>query len=186
VGRIRRARIATTERLAVLEGQLDRIASFDRIGTPAGDLPLGLGQIVLLFPVILAFGFLVVANSYAQAAELQRAFVRLCRKRDVEGTVMDARHIAAIAPLWLDRQEPLGAGAVKWAILLTPLALTLANLLLIATTAALTAQLPDDSAIPPVGYLMLYVLSLALFAGALWYIWHSGREPAEAESSEMA
>ncbi len=90
---------------------------------------------------------------------------------------------AGFAPLWLDRREPLGAQAVKWAILLTPLALTLANLLLIVTTAALTAQLPDDAAIPPAGYLVLYAASLALFAGTLRYIRHSGREPAPVEDA---
>jgi hypothetical protein len=176
--RLQRQRAELSERLATLEGQLGRIASFDRIGTPAGDVPIGLGQIVLLFPVVLAAGFLIVANGYARSAELQHAFVRLCRKRDATGEVMDARHIAAIAPLWLDRRDPLGARLAKWAILLTPLALTLANLGLIATTRALTDQLPDDAVIPPVAYLLLYAASLALFAGTLWYIWRSGQEEA--------
>ncbi|MGF1595231.1 MAG: hypothetical protein ACFCUW_18270 [Kiloniellaceae bacterium] len=181
VERLQRALAAAGERLAVLEAQLGRIAGFDRLDTPVGALPLGLGQLVLLFPVALGFGFLVVANAYAGSVELRRAFVRLCRKRDAAGEVMDARHIAAIAPLWLDRAAPLGARAARWAILLVPLALTLANLVLIAATAALTAQLPDDSAIPPAAYLLLYAASLALFAGTLWYVWHCGREGEEEE-----
>jgi hypothetical protein len=181
--RIARARVETTERLAVLQEQLGRIASFDRLGTPVGDLPVGLGQIVLLFPVVLALGFLVVANGYARTAELRRAFVRLCRKRDPTGEVMDDRHVSAIAPLWLDRGEPLGARAAKWAIMLTPLALMLANLVLIATTRALTAQLPDDAAIPPLAYLVLYAASLALFAGALWHVRRSGDEPLDTETA---
>ncbi|MEQ8354243.1 MAG: hypothetical protein RH942_01790 [Kiloniellaceae bacterium] len=175
VERLQRSRTAVAERLTILEAQLGRIASFDRVGTPVGDLPVGLGQIVLLFPAVLAFGFLVVANSYAASAGLQRAFVRLCRKRDAAGEVMDTEHIAAIAPLWLDPRDPLGARLAKWAILLTPLALTLANLLLIATTAALSDQLPDDAVIPPVAYLLLYAAALALFAGTLWHIRRSGR-----------
>jgi hypothetical protein len=182
--RLERSRTEVGEHLAVLETQLNRIASFDRVGTPVGDLPVGLGQIVLLFPAVLAFGFLVVGNGYARSAEIQRAFVRLCRKRDAAGEVMDAEHLAAIAPLWLDPHEPLGARLAKWAILLTPLALTLANLLMIYRTDALTDQLPADAAIPPVAYRLLYAASLALFAGTLWYIWRSGR--AGAAASEPA
>lgn len=186
VERLERQRAATTERLTVLEAQLGRIASFDRVGTPVGDLPVGLGQIVLLFPAVLAFGFLVVANGYAGSAELRRAFVRLCRKRDAAGEVMDEDHIAAIAPLWLGPHQPLGARLVKGVILLTPLALTLANLALIAATAALTDQLPDDAAIPPAAYLALYAASLAVFAGALWYIWRSGRPRAAGPEPDVA
>ncbi len=181
VERIERLRAKTTDRLAILEGQLDRIASFDRLGTPIGDLPVGLGQIVLLFPVALALGFLVVANGYARVAALQRAFARLCRKRDRTGEVMDDRHISVIAPLWLDPREPLGARAVKWTIMLTPLGLMAANLALIATTAALTAQLPDDAAISPKVYLILYGASLVLMVGTLWHVRRSGREPLEPE-----
>lgn len=184
VARLERTLAAAGERLTVLEAQLGRIAGFDRLDTPVGALPLGLGQLVLLFPVALAFGFLVVANAYAGSVELRRAFVRLCRKRDAAGEVMDARHIAAIAPLWLDPSAPLGARAARWAILLVPLALTLANLALIAATAALTAQLPDDSAIPPLAYLLLYAASLALFAGTLWYVWHCGREGEGMEAAD--
>jgi hypothetical protein len=183
VARIRRKQANTTERLSVLEQQLDRVASFDRLGTPIGDLPVGLGQIVLLFPVVLALAFLVVANGYARLADLQRAFVRLCRKRDSSGEVMDEAHIAAIAPLWLDPREALGARLVKWAIMLTPLALILANLLLIVTTDALTEQLPDDAVISPAAYILLYAASVALALGALWYVWRSGAPPAEAAPS---
>ena len=183
VERIERARADTTERLAVLQRQLERIASFDRLGTPIGDLPVGLGQIVLLFPVVLALGFLVVANGFARMADLQRAFVRLCRKRDRTGEVMDDRHVSVIAPLWLDPREPLGARAAKWAIMLTPLALMVANLMLIAMTEALTAQLPDDAAISPAAYLVLYGASLALFAGTLWHVWRSENEPLDTDSA---
>jgi hypothetical protein len=175
---IKDARAAASERLNILEAQLGRIAGFDRIGTPVGDLPLGLGQLVLLFPVVLALAFLVVANSYAGSVELQHAFVRLCRKRDSAEEVMDRAHIAAIAPLWLDRGTPLATRSVRWAILLTPLALMLVNLALIAGTSALTALLPDDSAIPPLAYIVLYVASLVLFAGTLWHVHRSGREAA--------
>lgn len=174
---------STAERLGVLEKQLNRIASFDRLSTPIGDLPVGLGQIVLLFPVIVALGFIVIANGYARTAGLQRAFVRLCHKRDQTGEVMDDLHISVIAPLWLEPRESLGARAVRWVIILAPLMLVLANLTLIATTRALTEQLPDDAAISPPVYLALYAASLAFLVGALWHIRQVGNKPPEQTAS---
>ncbi|HMA13134.1 MAG: hypothetical protein ACM35H_15835 [Bacteroidota bacterium] len=178
--RLERARAATTQRLAVLEAQLERIAGFDRLGTPVGDLPIGLGQLVLLFPVVLALGFVVVANGYVGTLGIWQAFVRLCRKRDAEGAVMDARHLAAIAPLWLDRAVPPGARAMQWLVMLAPLGLTLATLWLIVATGALAEMLPDDSAIPPWGYVLLYGASLALYAALLWHVWTSRRQAEDA------
>lgn len=178
--RLEDARVATEQRLTKLEEQLERIAGFDRLGTPVGDLPVGLGQLVLLFPVVLALGFVVVANSYVGTLGVWQAFVRLCRKRDAEGAVMDARHLAAIAPLWLDRAVPPGARAMQWLVMLAPLGLTLASLWLIVATAALAELLPDDSAIPPWGYGVLYVVSLALYAAVIWHVWKSRRQAEDA------
>ncbi len=174
--RIERSRAVTAERLGVLESQLGRIASFDRLGTPIGDLPVGLGQIVLLFPVVMALAYVVLANSYARLAALRRAFARLCRQRDLEGAVMDAGHIAVIAPLWLDRSDTLGARIAKVVILIVPLLLILANLLLIHDTRALAEQLPDDAAITPTAYLVLYGVSLVLALGGLLHILRSARK----------
>ncbi len=165
------------ERLVVLGGNLERIAGFNRIGTPVGDLPFGLGQLVLLFPVVLALGFVIVANGYAQMAAVQRVFVRLCRKRDARGEVIDAQHLAAIAPLWLDPRSPLGGRLALWAVILAPDALLAVNLGMIARTAALTERLPDDAAIGPRVFVALYAASVVPTLGAVWQIRTSARQP---------
>ena len=177
VERLERARSDVTEQLTVFERQLERVASFDRIGTPIGDLPIGLGQLVLLFPVAVALGFVLVANGYAQVARLQRAFVRLCRMRDQSGTVIDDQHLSAIAPLWLEPREPVAARAAKWFIMLLPLMLIAVDLWLIARTQALTVQLPDDAAISSGAFVVLYAISTALVLGALWHVWRYSSGP---------
>lgn len=170
IERLVRNQANTAERLTALERQLNRIASFDRLGTPIGDLPIGLGQIVLLFPVALALAYVVLANSYARLAGLRAALARLSRQRDADGEVMDQAHISVIAPLWLDRGDFLGARIVKIVILCLPLLLILANLFLIHDTRALAEQLPEDSALSPPVYLGLYALALLLALGGLIHI----------------
>ncbi|GAB5467932.1 MAG: hypothetical protein Kilf2KO_09620 [Rhodospirillales bacterium] len=174
IARLERGQAITAERLTTLEIQLSRIASFDRLGTPIGDLPVGLGQLVLLFPLVMALAYVVVANSFTRLAALRSALARLCAKRDAGQEVMDARHVAVIAPLWLDRDEPLGARIVKIIILTLPLLLIVANLALIHDTRALAEQLPDDAAISPEVYLGLYALSLVLALGALAHVLRAG------------
>jgi hypothetical protein len=183
VERIERARVMVSERLASLETQLERIAGFDRLSTPVGDLPIGLGQIVLLFPAILAGAFLLVVNAHARSVQMHRVFMRLCRKRDPTQQVMDAPHLAAIAPLWLDPRRALADRLAKWALLATPLLLTIANLVLVVRTEALSAQLPEDAAIPPIGYVLLYLVAVAVLVGSLRYIARQSRAPANDAAS---
>ncbi len=178
IGRLERTQSDTSEQLSVLERQLNRIASFDRLGTPIGDLPVGLGQIVLLFPVVLALAYVILASSYARLASLRAALTRLSRKRDADRDVMDSAHIAVIAPLWLDRSDALGSRIVKIMILCLPLALILANLALIHETRALAEQLPEDSALSPQVYLGLYAVSLLLALGGLIHILRAARSHA--------
>ncbi len=173
--RLDRSLAATGARLVELESQLSRIASFDRLGTPIGDLPIGLGQIVLLFPVIMALAYVVLASSFARLVALRRAFAGLCRKRDAEGDVMDRHHVAVIAPLWLERDESLSVRLAKGVILALPLLLILANLVLVQQTQALAEQLPADAAITPTAYLVLYGLSVLLALGGLFHILRSIR-----------
>lgn len=180
IERLDRSLTATGERLAELELQLSRIASFDRLGTPIGDLPIGLGQIVLLFPVILALAYVVLASSFARLVALRRAFAGLCRKRDAQSDVMDRHHVAVIAPLWLERDEGLSVRIAKGVILALPLLLILANFALIHQTRALAEQLPADAAITPTAYLALYGLSLLLALGGLLHILRSIRAAAPA------
>lgn len=159
-----------TEDLAVAEQQLARVLGFERISTPIGTLPVGLGQLVLLYPVAVAFGFALVANNYIQLAQLRQAFARLCRLRDAEGEVIDSAHLAAIAPLWLTPRQSGAARAAKWGIIGLSLALVLADFWFIYSTEALTEQLPDDATISVEAYILLYVASLMLMLGSLFQI----------------
>ncbi len=174
---LRDERATVRRELQILTEQVERISSFNSIGTPMGNLPIGLGQLVLLFPLALALAYVVLANSFARLADLQHAFAGLCRKRDAEGAVLGAAHVAVIAPLWVHRQDSLAVQAVKWAILLVPMALIGLNLLLIQQTGALAEEIPDDAALSPAVYMGLYGMSLVLACGALVYIWRASARP---------
>lgn len=155
-------------RVRELQANLERISTFNRIGTPMGDLPIGLGQLVLLFPVVLGLAFIAVAGGYGQMAATQRAFLRLCAKRDAAGAVMDAQHLRVIAPLWLDRGEAPGARIAHWLVVLAPVGLLAFCMWMIWHTQALDALLPDDAAIPAPAFVALYGLTgLGVLAGVV-------------------
>ncbi len=59
---------------------------------------------------------------------------------------------------------------MKWAVLLTPLGLILANLWLIGQAGTLPPNIPEGSAIPSDAYRWLYGISIALTLGALVHI----------------
>ena len=117
---------------------------------------------------------LIATDEQYTSPSYTRVYPLACER--AEGAVMDARHLAAIAPLWLDRAVPPGARAMQWLVMLAPLGLTLASLWLIVASAALAELLPDDSAIPPWGYVVLYGVSLALYAAMIWHVWKSLRQ----------
>ena len=150
--------------------QLDRIAKFDQLTTPIGNLPITLVQIVLLFPPALAAAFLVVANSLGRLAILQCELARLFSRRDSAEAETDWNHISVAAPMWLDRSDGPLALVMKWAVLLTPLGLILANLWLIGQAGTLASNIPEGSAIPSDAYRWLYAISIALTLGALVHI----------------
>ena len=170
VAQLERESMAMKARLETVTAQLSRLSEFDKLGTPIGDVPVTLNQLVLLFPVALALGFLAVANSMGRLVVLRRELSRLGARRDANAAVIDDAHIAAIAPMWLDRRDGAFTWVAKLTVLFTPLGLVIANLWLVYRTDALSDEFPATSAISSSVYLWLYAASLALMLGALIHI----------------
>ncbi len=162
---------ATRADLEAASAELERMAKFDKLTTPIGEVPITVIQLVLLFPAALAAGCLVVASSLARLVILRHTLTRLFAIRDREGAVIDPTYIAVIAPLWLDREEGILVIATKWVVLLTPLGLIIASLVMIHAAGIFAQARPDGSAISSAAYLWLYAVSMALTLGALAHIW---------------
>jgi hypothetical protein len=157
--------------------QLDRVATFDKLATPIGNVPITLMQIVLLFPSVIAAGFLIVANSFGRLATLRSALTRLLEKRGTEAAIADEFHIEVIAPLWFDRGDGVFARGAKWGGIMVPTALMLGSFWLIFRAGVLSDEYPPGSPISSLGYLCLYGISTALVLGAILHIWQAHMRP---------
>ncbi|MGH6928157.1 MAG: hypothetical protein ACREEV_07560 [Dongiaceae bacterium] len=136
----------------------------DEIETPFGQLPVGLNEALLGFPVLLAVGFLVCVVQLADARRLRAAFSALYRRSDPSGAVVGEREIALVAPLWPARER-------RWSRLLLPAPFLV---FVLAVAVVLYSARTTDS-FRAVGllslriFLVLYAVSLIAFAAALWH-----------------
>lgn len=112
--------------------RLDGMKGLQNIQTPFGPLPIGLNELVLLFPVLLAGGFVLCASLFADSLELRREYHRLARLKDPGGGVLDDARIGLAAPVWIDPLQPPLHRIYRAAILALPVALFVAALALLA------------------------------------------------------
>lgn len=160
---------------AGLQSELAQLSKFDRLATPFGDVPITLNQLALLFPVAVAIGFLAVATSFGQMTGLHLEFGRLSRRFDADGQVISQSYLNTVAPVWLTATDGPAVRALKWGVLLVPLALILMTYALIQQSGTLADRFPEGSAISSVAYYVLYAMTLALVLGGLFHIWLSAK-----------
>jgi hypothetical protein len=135
----------------------------DQIETPFGQLPVGLNEALLGFPVLLAVGFLVCVAQLADARRLRAAFSALYRRSDPSGAVVGEREIALVAPLWPARER-------RWSRLLLPAPF----LVFVLAVAVVLYSAQTTDSFRAVGllslriFMVLYAVSLIAFAAALW------------------
>jgi hypothetical protein len=135
----------------------------DQIETPFGQLPVGLNEALLGFPVLLAVGFLVCVAQLADARRLRAAFSALYRRSDPSGAVVGEREIGLVAPLWPARER-------RWSRLLLPAPF----LVFVLAVAVVLYSAQTTDSFRAVGllslrvFVVLYAVSLIAFAAALW------------------
>src|SRR5690606_13819034 len=92
--------------LATVAARLEDMKGWQEIETPFGTLPIGLNELTLLFPVLMAAGFMLCSSLFVESLLLRREFHGLTRATDPEGVVLPDERIALIAPLWIDPLQP--------------------------------------------------------------------------------
>lgn len=148
------------------EKRLDQVKAFRNVETPIGQLPVGLDELVLIFPVLLAAGFLSCASLLADTLRLRGAFHRFARELDQERTLFTDDHVALVAPLWLDPLAGRWSRAATLAILAIPALVFLAAIALLFLNRLLLGDFPDTARLSPPVYMILYALCGALIAEA--------------------
>ena len=146
--------------------RLDGMKGLQKIQTPFGPLPIGLNELVLLFPVLLAGGFVMCASLLADCLQLRREYHRLARLKDPEGRLVDDARIALAAPVWIDPLHPPLHRVYRVAILVLPIALFVGALVLLAHNLLFEPFMTEARLSSSAHYLGLYGISaLAVLEG---------------------
>ena len=166
----RRAMLKTLN-AQLVEQRKELATRLARIQSPIGNLPIGLTESVLLFPIVLAIGFGMASGSLLEQLRLRRA-LRDAEKEDTGGAgVLSSAELAQIAPLWIELTSGGSQRLARWLLLLTPLLAFAATVITILNTGKeQAASLLQQSAVGDWVYLLLYVASALAFGLYLWLL----------------
>lgn len=156
------------KQLAIQKDELaDRLK---QIEFPLGKLPVGLIESVLLFPVVLAIGFLLCTSLFCETTRLRRVFHNLYQKKDPSQTILTDRQVSLVAPLWIDPANPEQNQTVKFTILLTPFVVFVVAIGLIFYSWTIPNAFSSAGQLNRWVYGGLYVLSLGVFIYGCWQV----------------
>lgn len=144
-----------------------RLASFE---SPFGEIPIGLKEAVLAYPLVLAASFMVCVLLLSRLLHLRREFRDSLARESSLGAADVARRVVALAPLWFDPGRALWANPAVLLAFLIPFALFVATGWLILNDWLL--QLGDTASAENLRwfYAGLYGLGLAVFAAGLFRV----------------
>ncbi|MCP4330896.1 MAG: hypothetical protein GY791_21115 [Alphaproteobacteria bacterium] len=154
-----RQRKAVDRELKKVVARLEEMKNLREIQTPFGQLPVGLNELVLLFPVLVAAGFLLTASLLGETLQLRRVYHRLCRARDPDGELFDNDRLALIAPVWIDPLRPARHRVYRAAILAVPVLVFVTAILLLLDNRLLWGPFMDEARLGTIIYLALYAAS---------------------------
>jgi hypothetical protein len=147
---------------AKVDQLLEEIQGLRKIETPIGELPVGLDELVLIFPVLLAAGFLSCGSLFSESLRLRRVFHQLTRAMDPAQEVLTDEHVALVAPLWVDPLDSRWGRTVKLVILALPAVVFVLAISLLLIHRLLLGNFPEMARLPPPVYVVLYLLSCGL------------------------
>jgi hypothetical protein len=165
----------TDQELKQVVARLAEMTNLRDVQTPFGPLPVGLNDLVLLFPVLLAAGFLLLASLFSETLQLRQVFHRLCRAKDPEGEIFDRQHIALVAPVWVDPLQPKGHRAYRMAILALPAVVFAVAIMLLLDNRLLWGAFMAEVRLGSVIYIALYVSSALCLAEGGRRVWRALR-----------
>src|SRR5690606_8660676 len=161
--------------LATVAARLEDMKGWQEIETPFGTLPVGLNELTLLFPVLMAAGFMLCSSLFVESLLLRREFHGLTRATDPEGVVQPDERIALIAPLWIDPLQPRGHRIYRASILALPVIAYLAAIGLLLHNQLLAGPFLREARLNIVIYAILYLGSAAVIVEGVRRVWRALR-----------
>ena len=109
----------------------DLTERWKEIQSPFGSVPIELKELIALFPLSLAVGFLICSLLIRDAIRLRRIIHYLYQTKHSSGSVGSDLKIAYIAPLWIDPSNPEKNNLLRFVILSVPLIIFVASMIMI-------------------------------------------------------
>jgi hypothetical protein len=145
-------------------------ARIKAIQTPFGTLPVGLNEAVLLFPILLAAGFVLCTHLLAESIHLRKRYHALWEEEYPDLADYHARQMPVVAPLWIDSQDPAQNRPLRWVLLLLPLMVFVGVVVVILAAATISDAFFQGVEMGPAILIVLYAVSLAGFAYGVWRV----------------
>jgi hypothetical protein len=109
----------------------DLTEKWKEIQSPFGSVPIELKEIIALFPLSLAAGFLVCSHLLTDSIRLRRSIHYSYLTKNSNPSVVNELKIAYVAPLWIDPSNPEKNNPLRIVILSVPLIIFIFSLIMI-------------------------------------------------------
>jgi hypothetical protein len=163
-------------KLKNLTSQETQLSSqWKEIESPFGKFPIRLTELVALFPVAIGVGILIYSYLFCELLKLRKEFHCLSRNKYPNKNFADNRHIALVAPLWIDPINSEQSHALRFIILIVPFIIFIASIVVLLYTWVIIADVTFP-AFPAANYLNqmifggLYIISLGFSIYSYWHI----------------
>ena len=159
-------------KLMELEIKINNMQGLENISTPLGVIPIGLNDLVLLFPVVLFLGLVVYLSQYNKVLMLREMYKKLVQEYDSEHNIYTDKHISIIAELWVDNSQPVTQYLLRWIGLVIPVLLGISSIVLLNSNELLADAFLTQARFEYWIYITLYTLAVI---SSLFYIWSTYR-----------
>lgn len=145
---------------SLTERQKQLSARITEIESPIGKLPIGLTESVLVYPILLAFGFWFTAGIFVEHAGLRVELKDIETRGELVKESLGSWQIARLAPLWIDPENNSQIRVVRVLALLIPFfAFVLTVAAIIYSQLTLSSTLFSQVGINAIVYWVLYGIS---------------------------
>ena len=116
----------------------------------------------MLFPPLLAIGFLICVLRFDETLKIRKQFHRLRKKQ--EAGFFDDEYIALIAPLWVDPlKRPWQRGIAAFFIFVVPILIFVVSIALLVSNRLFSDAFMDQVRLGAGVYLALYLVGYIMF-----------------------
>jgi hypothetical protein len=156
------------ERVTNAEAKLAQTRKFQTLETPIGKLPVGLDELVLLFPFVVALALCYLLDQLDQAMALRRTLQSSLNKRAIALPGGATAYLRMTSPLWLDPFDGLFRLSAQAFVLGIPLLAALATAYIAVDPDFLFSEKVIQEPVFRAAIIFSYIFAVGLLACLIW------------------